>query len=94
MGNPISPEAAADRHGREIGMHGVARVFRDDATLLAGFVRWLRLLGKLLFENPLNGRLANMEACSGQPISDLHLAQCGTEQLDPLDHIANDFRES
>ena len=76
-------------------MPRVARVFGHNATLSGRIVaRWFWGIGWLFLQDPLNGRLADVDTGSGQLVGDLRLAECGTEQLDFLNGIANETRES
>ncbi len=88
--NPTGPKAAADRHGRQVGVPRVARVFGYDASPLARFIfRRIRPHSGFLFKNPTHSRWAEMDAGPGQRVGDLHLTQHRTKQLDPVDRISN-----
>jgi len=95
VGNPVGPEAAGNRYRREIGMPGMAGVLRDELALLGPVVgRRIRPLDRLLLQDPPDGRLADVNACSGQRVGDLGLAQRRAEQLDVLNGIADEVRKS
>ncbi len=76
VGNPVGPESAGNRHCREIRVPSVAGIFRHDAALGARIVgRRFRGLGRLLLEDPPNGRLADVDTCPGQRVSNLYFAE-------------------
>jgi len=95
VGNPGRPESTGDRHDRQIGIPGVAWIFRNDLALLADIVaRWAWRGNGMLLQDPLHRRLADVDTSPGQLVGDLHLPQRGAEQLDLLDGVANEIRES
>ena len=76
-------------------MPGVRRVLRHDTALLVRIVgrrRWITY--GLLLEYSSDGRLTDVDARSGQFVRDLRFAERRAEQLDLLDGVANQIRES
>ena len=56
--------------------------------------RRFRGVGRLLLQDPPDGRLADVDTCPGQLVGDLRFAERRAEQLDLLDGIANEIRKS
>ena len=53
VGDPIGPKAPRNRHGRQIRIPGVARIFGYDFALLAGLVvRRVRRRDGMLLQDP------------------------------------------
>ena len=67
---PTGPEAAG-RHGRQIDVPDVPRIFgRDDAFFRVRFgFAHERFMPRLLLEHPANSRRAKVQACSGKRLS-------------------------
>ena len=82
----MRPEATANRHGREIGMPRVVRIFGHDASGFTGVVRRFRFRydGRFLLENATNRCLADVNASAGERFGDLYFAERRTEQFDLL----------
>ena len=65
-------------------VHGFAPLLLEVLALELGTLVDNHVLrSNALLENPLNGRLADMDARPCQLVGDLHLAQCRAEQLGP-----------
>jgi len=74
VGNSVCPEAAGNGYGCQIGVPGVAWILRHDAALVTRIVGGrVRCIDGLLLEDPLDGRRADVDACPGQFVGDLHL---------------------
>ena len=90
----MRPKAAGNGYGCHVRVPGMTRVFRYDAALFARLVsRRIRGVGRLLLQDPSDGRLAEVDTCPGQRVGDLHLSERRTENLDLLDRVADKIRK-
>ena len=95
VGQPVGPEAAANRDGCCIGVPGVVWIFGHDPGGLAGLFRrrWLGCDRRLLVENSTDRCLSDVNAGSGERFRDLYFAQRWAEPFDLLNCMANEVGE-
>ncbi len=87
------PEPERDRHRREVAPPDVIRIPRDDPSTNRLAVSRCVLGGDLLVEHPSDSCGSQVQSRATKNLGDLRIAQAGTEHLEPLDDVRDEFRE-